>query len=620
VSATPARRHLDVQIQYRLVREIEDRERRLADLQRQRGPDPAVGLAVDPLTGLASPQVLEGHGAAALSRAARHGWTTAVLVVDIDEFHVVNERFGHGGGDVVLIEVGRRLSDAFRASDTVARAATVSRFAGDEFVVICEGLRQPSDTAVLVERVAAALDVPVQVDLGEIVVRASAGVAVAGPDRHDFDRLLLAAEESMRRAKGRGVAIPESFAVTSLEEDTPGEADLRRAIAENELRLHYQPKVMLADDRVAGVEALLRWQHPERGLVGPGEFIELAERTDLIVPVGAWVLREACRQTADWLRHGRPAGGFITSVNVSARQFSPELVRIVHGALTESGLAPEALCLEVTETVLINDVAAGLSILRDLSTIGVRLSIDDFGTGYSSLSYLKQLPVDELKIDQSFVAGLGTDPNDTAIVAAVIAMAQALDVAVVAEGVETTDQLDQLRTLGCEQAQGYLFARPQAPDAISAMLGEASPVRLSIVGGGAARHAAAQRVLVVDDNSEVRQLARISLAAVGFDVVDAADGHAALDIAAALQPDCVILDLMMPGLSGLEVCRRLRQQPWARSCTILVLTANDVAEDKIEAFASGADDYIVKPFAPRDLASRVHAALRRRDDTTTGPS
>jgi CheY-like chemotaxis protein len=257
-------------------------------------------------------------------------------------------------------------------------------------------------------------------------------------------------------------------------------------------------------------------------------------------------------------------------------------------------------------------------VLRDLAALGVSLSIDDFGTGYSSLSYLKQFPVDELKIDKSFVQGLGEDPNDTAIVAAIVAMAHALDLCVVAEGVETSDQLDRLRTLGCEQAQGYLFARPQPGPDVAGFLVTGAVVweqQADTTAGAEVARYHADRVLVVDDTPEVRQLARMSLAAVGFEVHEAAEGTAAMSMARQIRPDCIVLDLMMPGLSGLELCRLLRQDPATASCTIVMLTANDDPEDKVEAFSSGADDYIVKPFSPRDLSSRVQSAMRRRAQT-----
>jgi len=359
------------------------------------------------------------------------------------------------------------------------------------------------------------------------------------------------------------------------------------------------------------VEALIRWRMPDGSYRSPDEFLAVAEETGLIVEISEWVLRTAIGTAARWHRGAWPKAR--VAINVSPRQFLDyRFVTRLDALLREYQLPARCLELELTEYVL-QTSAHTIKTLDQLRELGVAVALDDFGTGYSSLSYLKQLPVDELKIDRSFVAGLGDDPNDTAIVAAIIAMAQALDVVVVAEGVETTEQLDRLRTLGCDQAQGFLLARPQPPHAIDAILATAAPLRLPGSGRDVDERGAALRVLVVDDSTEVRQLARISLASVGFDVIEAAEGHAALDIAAASKPDCIILDLMMPGMSGFEVCRQLRQQPWASRCTILMLTANDIAEDKIEAFSSGADDYIIKPFAPRDLASRVHAALRRRE-------
>jgi CheY-like chemotaxis protein len=304
-------------------------------------------------------------------------------------------------------------------------------------------------------------------------------------------------------------------------------------------------------------------------------------------------------------------------VNVSPRQFGAELVEVVAAALATTGTEPAALCLEVTESLLMNDVEGSVDVLRELAALGVAVSIDDFGTGYSSLSYLKQFPLQELKIDRSFVEGLGRDDNDTAIVAAVVAMAHALGLCVVAEGVETSEQLERLRTLGCEQAQGYYFARPGPASEVDALLvaeAQASwrghePGDLSTDG---TEHYRAARVLIVDDSPSVRQLAALSLAAVGFDVHEAHDGSTALRMAADLVPDCILLDVNMPDMSGLEACRSLRAAPATAGCTILMLTGDDAAAAKVEAFSAGADDYIVKPFSPRDLAGRVNAALRRR--------
>ena len=294
-------------------------------------------------------------------------------------------------------------------------------------------------------------------------------------------------------------------------------------------------------------------------------------------------------------------------------------------ALSDNAVDPRTLCLEVTESILVLDSEAVVATLEELTGLGVSLSIDDFGTGYSSLSYLKRFPLYEVKIDKSFVDGLGKNDQDNAIVAAIVAMAHALDLSVVAEGVETADQLQRLRTLGCEQAQGYHLARPGPPGAIDVLLrAEASPGWRSHAPqdrdcGARSDTYRPNRILIVDDDAGVRQLARMSLAAVGFEVHEAVDGPGALSTATRVSPDCVLLDVAMGGMSGLEVCRALRAQPGTAGCTIVMLTVANDARDKIEAFYSGADDYIIKPFSPRGLVSRVHSAMRRRRENP-GPT
>ena len=385
---------------------------------------------------------------------------------------------------------------------------------------------------------------------------------------------------------------------------------LGEALGAGQLRLVYQPKVFLATNRIVGVEALLRWDHPVRGPVPPGEFVPAAEASGLIVPIGEWVLAEACRQGASWQRAFPRATPFGVAVNVSAQQLSAGLVRSVRDAVDASGIDAAGLCLEVTESAVMEDVEHAAAVLSELKKLGLTVSIDDFGTGYSSLEYLRRLPLDEVKIDQSFVAGLAVDPKDTAVVATVISLAHALDHDVVAEGVETSRQLDKLRAFGCELAQGFLLARPVSAAGVTELLAREAAGDL-LVSGGPAAAAGAQTVVVADDAADVRQLARMSLTAAGFDVEEAPDGETTIELARRLRPACVVLDVSMPDRSGIEVCQLLRADSLTASCTIVMLTMSDEAADKAAAFSAGADDYIVKPFAPRDLVSRVRAALAR---------
>ena len=389
---------------------------------------------------------------------------------------------------------------------------------------------------------------------------------------------------------------------------------LHEALDRDQFRLVYQPKVALSTNGIVGVEALLRWDHPVLGPVLPDEFIPVAEATGLIVPVGAWVLREACRQCASWQRSFEGTPPITVAVNASAEQFRAGLVGAVREAVDESGLAPTSLYLEVTESTVMHDVGAAIAILSELKALGLTVSIDDFGTGYSSLQYLRRLPLDEVKIDRSFVGGLGRDPEDTAIVAAVISLAHALDRDVVAEGVETLEQLYKLRSLGCELAQGYLFSPPAAPEVVTDLLArEEAGERLGgLDPGRSGAPSGTDTVVVADDAADIRQLARMSLTAAGFKVEEAADGAEAVALARRLQPACVVLDLSMPDTSGIEVCRLLRSDPATAGSAVVMLTTRDEAAAKAAAFSAGADDYIVKPFAPRDLVSRVRGVLGRR--------
>lgn len=577
----------------------------------------------DPLTGVASWSLFADRASAALKRAKRGGLSTALLVIDLDHFRRLNDQLGRVMGDLVLVEVARRLETLFRPYDAVARPGAASaRLGGDEFIILCEDVPDLAAAHALCRRIGERLESPLGLHGGEVLVTAGVGLALAPPGDSDVEDLIAEAQSALEQARpGRddGARSAPAGETRPVDGDM-GEAGLalKAALALGELRLYYQPKVDLTSDRIVGAEALLRWQHPQRGLLAPLEFIPLAEETGLIVSIGAWVIEEACREAERWLRSFPDRPALVVSVNVSACQFSAGLVDIVTRALSRSTAQPAALCLEITETILMNDTEGSIAVLQALADLGVGLSIDDFGTGYSSLAYLKRFPLHELKIDKCFVDGLARDDNSAAIVAAVVAMAHGLELRVVAEGVETAGQLQRLRTFGCEQAQGYHFARPGPPAMIDALLrrelsrGWRSHAVQNDRADTTSQSYRPDRILVVDDTADVRQLALMSLTAVGFEVQEAADGASALSAARLNSPDCVLLDVVMPGMSGLEVCRALRADPRTAQCTILMLTSNDRAADKVEAFSSGADDYIVKPFSPRDLASRVHAAMRRR--------
>ncbi len=425
----------------------------------------------DPLTGLPNRVLFMDRLNMALTRAARHGGRVAVSFLDLDRFKLVNDGLGHAAGDDLLQAVAVRLGAAVRSQDTVAR------FGGDEFTVLCEDLASEDEAVMVARRILEELQRPFELDGSPVFVTASVGVAVAD-GAASAASMLRDADTAMYLAKegGRGrVEVFDGKSHAVALESLHVINQLHSALANGEFRLHYQPIVDLPTGAVAAVEALVRWQHPQRGLVGPDQFIPVAEDCGLIVPLGAWVLRESCRQTAAWNEMSRGSGHrpIEVHVNISPRQLvSPDFVGTVIGALGASGLVPASLCLEITESTLMHDERASIAALRSLRSLGVRISIDDFGTGYSSLSYLKHFPIDSLKVDRTFVDGLGEDTDDSVIVSAVIALAHSLGLTAVAEGVETELAMQELYRLGCDRVQGFLLGRPQPAEELVATLFE----------------------------------------------------------------------------------------------------------------------------------------------------
>jgi diguanylate cyclase (GGDEF)-like protein len=412
----------------------------------------------DLLTGLPNRALFFDRLVVAIGHANRNQQRLAVLFFDLDRFKVINDSLGHSIGDSLLKSVSNRIRDVLRRDDTLAR------FGGDEFVILTQISGNIEDAGKIARKTLDALSEPFLVGSREIVITSSIGVAVYPNDGTDAETIVKNADTAMYRAKEQG-RDNYQFYTSSMNaralEMLEIENDLRRAVIRNELRLHYQPLIDVAADRVFGIEALLRWEHPERGLLLPDRFIATAESSGLIVPIGEWVLREACRQAKTWQRQF--GNDLIVCVNLSARQFQqPNLSDQVRSALEQSGLRAKNLELEITESNAMKDVATTARVLAELKALGVRIAIDDFGTGYSSLSYLRQFPVDTLKLDQSFVREI-TVPEDGAIARGVIAMAHSLHLKVLAEGVETLGQLEFLRANACDRLQGYLFSRPLPP-------------------------------------------------------------------------------------------------------------------------------------------------------------
>ena len=407
----------------------------------------------DALSGLPNRILFRDRLEQEMRRLESQGGWLAVLCLDLDNFKNVNDTLGHPAGDLLLQVVAQRLRGCVREGEMVARLS------GDEFAVLQPTPDQPLAAQALAERLVRALSAPYDIDGHRVVISASVGAALAPADGHDADDLLKKADVALYRAKAEGRSCSRFFTPemqAQLQARLAMEADLRDVLEKRQLELFYQPLFDLREDRVRGFEALLRWRHPERGLVPPDQFIPVAEATGLIVPIGEWVLRQACADAAGWPSDMKVA------VNLSPLQFtSPQLSTAVSSALVGAGLAASRLELEVTESVLLQDSGVVLALLHELRGMGLQIALDDFGTGYSSLSYLRSFPFDKLKIDQSFVRGLTGGAGSAAIVDAIVTLASSLGMTTTAEGVETVEQLEQVRRAGCTAAQGYYLGRPR---------------------------------------------------------------------------------------------------------------------------------------------------------------
>jgi diguanylate cyclase len=419
-------------------------------------------LLREPLTGLPGRTLFIHRTSRALERARREGTNLAVLYVDLDGLKTLNDSIGHLAGDRLLVAVAARIEHASRSGDVVARIG------GDEFAILCEGISSSEEASGIADRVVTALDAPLDLDGVSVAPSASVGAALADPDLSTPEELIARADLAMYRAKESGErCVVYSDAMRDEERRTVElEAALRLAVERGELRLLYQPILSLADGQVVGVEALLRWQHPTRGLLAPSEFIPVAERTGAIVPIGEWVLREACRDAAGW------TSSMYVSVNLSPRQFAgTDLVGTVAAVLEETGVAPHRLAVEVTEGLLLDDSDQAVQTLRELAALGITIVVDDFGSGPASLGYLSRFPIGFLKLDRSIVARLEDEPERAEpILAAISGMAKALGMTLVAGGVESERQLRTLRLLGWRFAQGFHLGGPQPAEAISELM------------------------------------------------------------------------------------------------------------------------------------------------------
>jgi diguanylate cyclase len=431
----------------------------------------------DSLTGLPNRQRFKDRLAHSIADTQRPGRAIAIAVFDLDHFSAINHSLGHGVGDWLLTEVARRVTAV------VSNSTTLARFDGDEFAVLIDNVAARLEARTVTAAILAAFEEPLRINGVEVSLRSTIGVSVWPDDGRRSDDLLAHAEVAMRIAKERGggqVLFFRPGMTDSMQERLALENDLRRALSAGEFELYYQPEISIKTGRIAAAEALLRWRHPTKGLIGPSSFISLAEETGLMIPLGEWALREACRQARAW--QVDLGTSFPVAVNLSATQFRHQnILQMIHSALSEAGLSASALEIELTESALMTNPEESAGVLKQLRKMGVSVAIDDFGTGYSSLSYLRRFPIDKLKIDRSFIRDLAISRTDESIVRAIVSLARSVGLRVVAEGIETVEQLEFVTRLECDQWQGYHCCPPQPVAKFAAMLADRFTTRTGIV-------------------------------------------------------------------------------------------------------------------------------------------
>ncbi|MCK9988092.1 MAG: hypothetical protein AzoDbin1_04564 [Azoarcus sp.] len=579
-----------VGIQY----DVTDRLRYQAELERHAN--------FDTVTGVANRNLLDDRLAQALANANRHRRSVGVLSIDIDRFGGIVGSFGHVVGDGILRHVAARLTALVREGDTVARVGM------DDFVVVLGDLASVDAAALIVRRIVDDIATPFAVEGHELAVTASMGVCIYPGDGDSPEVLLQHANIARLEARGAGgnrYCFDTPAMNAAMLQRQALEHALRGALERGEFVLHYQPRVSLHDGAIVGMEALLRWQHPELGLVPPMEFIPLAEETGLIVPIGEWVLRAACRQIRGWLDDGIAVPP--VAINLSARQFhSGHLDRMIAEALAAEGLDASRLELEITESTAMVDVDDAVATMQKLKALGVSLALDDFGTGYSSLACLKRFPLDYLKIDRAFVSDVTTDPGDAAICIATIQLAHSLRLKVIAEGVEDEFQMEYLRRRGCDELQGYYFSRPVAGEAIAAMLRGGVRMNRAAVAVGTPE----PTLLLVDDEPNVLNALKRLLRGDGYRILTAGSAQEGLEILARHPVHVLLSDERMPGMTGSEFLMRVKD---LHPGTVRMVLSGYANVDAItRAINNGAvSKFLLKPWDDEELRSTIRDAFAR---------
>jgi diguanylate cyclase (GGDEF)-like protein/PAS domain S-box-containing protein len=570
-------------------------------IERKNAEDKLAHLAqFDPVTGLPNRYLLRDRLGLALTQASRNDWRGAVLFVDLDRFKAVNDTYGHGVGDKLLIEVAARLKECVRGGDTVARLS------GDEFAIVLSSLTKADDAGLVAQKAVTALAAPFNLEGHQTYISASVGIALYPADGADPDPLIKNADTAMYRAKEQGRNCYQFYLPQMNErlmERLQLESKLRGALARGEFRLHYQPKVRLDTGTISGFEALLRWEQDEK-LVSPADFIPILEETGLIVSVGEWVLRTVCEQIKAWKDRGiapRPV-----AVNLSSRQFQHQyLIVMIEQVLRETGVSPDLIEFELTESLLMSDAEESVQMLHELKSLGVRLSVDDFGTGYSSLSYLRRFPLDTLKIDRAFVSDAVGSPDDATLALTIMNLARSMRLKVVAEGVETEGQVNFLRLHGCDEMQGYYFSRPVEAEECTRMLVEDRRLEKPAIRAGM------PALLLVDDSEDDLALLKRALISDDYRILTAKGPTAGFEQLARHGADIVISDYQMPGMSGVEFLTNVRKL-YPNTLRVVATGGDDVPTLSSAINHAGIHKFLSKSWDPERLRAEVREAFRQK--------